>query len=127
MPACTHPTSTYPSSLRATQVLFMTGLIMAPLQLFVFPPLIKTLGAVRWMRAGCILGMFSFLATPNSDLFSTDDAALLAASVACTTLVNCCLAAVRASGVLLAFPGTRQPGQRRAKNAGTNTRLYRKW
>lgn len=86
------------------QVLFMTGLIMAPLQLFVFPPLIKTLGAVWWMRIGCILGIFSFVATPYAELFSLDDSTLLwAVSVASTTLVNCCLAGVRAY-VALAYP-----------------------
>eukprot|EP00752_Nemacystus_decipiens_P007148 g6401.t1 len=82
------------STVEIGKVLLITGLIMAPLQLFVFPPLIKTLGAVRWMRVGCILGMLSFLATPNAGLFGTGDATLLAVSVASTTLVNCCLAAV---------------------------------
>ena len=79
------------------QVLFMTGLIMAPLQLFVFPPLIKNLGPVRWMRIGCLLGMLSFVVTPNAEFFRSNKTTLWAMSVATTTLVNCCLAAVRAS------------------------------
>lgn len=107
-----------PTPLCMTQVLFMTGLIMAPLQLFVFPPLIKTLGAVWWMRIGCILGMFSFLATPNAKLFSVDDATLLAVSVASTTLVNCCLAAVRVCCPIMAFPESRQHAHERAQKAG---------
>eukprot|EP00903_Cladosiphon_okamuranus_P005914 g5847.t1 len=83
------------STVEIGKVLFMTGLIMAPLQLFVFPPLVKTMGAVWWMRIGCILGMVSFVATPNAELFSSNDATLLwAVSVASTTLVNCCLAGV---------------------------------
>lgn len=102
-----------------TQVLFMTGLIMAPLQLFVFPPLIKTLGVVRWMRVGCVLGMISFLATPNAELFGSDMSTLWAVSVASTTLVNCCLAAVRAS-VALVNPESRYEGhQQKSHSVGS--------
>ncbi|CAN0196933.1 unnamed protein product, partial [Hapterophycus canaliculatus] len=67
---------------------------MAPLQLFVFPPLINILGAVRWMQIGLFLGVSAFLATPHAKLFSRNDPMLFAVSVVSTTIVNCCLAAV---------------------------------
>lgn len=69
---------------------------MAPLQLLVFPPLVKILGAVTWMRACCLLGVVTFLATPNASLFSRDYASLFALTVASTTIINCCLAGVSA-------------------------------
>lgn len=48
----------------------MTGAIMAVAQLFIFPPVIKVLGAVKWMRIGCLLGISTFLAIPNVTFFS---------------------------------------------------------
>ncbi len=69
---------------------------MAPLQLFVVPPLVKRLGAVTWMRIGCLLGVSTFLATPNARFFSWNYGSLFAMTVASTTMINCCLAAVRA-------------------------------
>lgn len=80
-------------------MLFVTGLIMAPLQLFAFPVVIQTLGAVRWMRMGCLVGISAFLATPNAGRLSHGGGpSLFAISVASTTVVNCCLAAVSPSG-----------------------------
>ena len=46
------------------------------------------------MRAGCILGILVFLATPNAKLVSGNYATLFVMSVASNTLANCCLAAV---------------------------------
>ncbi|CAM9772920.1 unnamed protein product, partial [Ectocarpus sp. 8 AP-2014] len=63
-------------------------------QLFIFPSVIKIIGAVASMRTGCLLGISTLLATPNAKLFSWNYTALFAASVASATVVNCCLAAV---------------------------------
>lgn len=76
------------------QVLFMTGVIMAVAQLVIFPPVIKILGVVKWMRIGCLLGISTFLAIPNVTFFSWNYSTLFAVSVAGVTVVNCCLAAV---------------------------------
>ncbi|CAM9273702.1 unnamed protein product, partial [Ectocarpus sp. 6 AP-2014] len=76
------------------KVLFMTGCMMVVAQLFIFPSVIKIIGAVAWMRTGCLLGISAFLATPNAKLFSWNYTTLFAASVASVTVVNCCLAAV---------------------------------
>lgn len=73
----------------------MTGVVMAPLQLFVFPLVIKIVGAVRWMKMGCLVGVAAFLVTPNASSLSGGDTRLFMVSVASTTTVNCCLAAVR--------------------------------
>lgn len=73
----------------------MTGLVMAPLQLFLFPLVIKIVGAVRWMHMGCLVGVVAFLATPNASAISGGgETRLFLVSVASTTVVNCCLAAV---------------------------------
>eukprot|EP00903_Cladosiphon_okamuranus_P005915 g5848.t1 len=76
------------------KVLLMTGVIMAVAQLVIFPPVIKILGAVKWMRIGCLLGIFTFLAIPNVTFFNLGYSELFAMSVAGVTVVNCCLAAV---------------------------------
>lgn len=62
---------------------------------------VRKLGAAAWMRAGCIVGIFVFLATPNAKLFSWNYAALFVMSVASNTLANCCLAAVSARGSIV--------------------------
>ncbi|CAM9109587.1 unnamed protein product [Ectocarpus sp. 8 AP-2014] len=76
------------------KVLFMTGCIMVVAQLLIFPSAINILGAVTWMRTGCLLGISTLIATPNAKLFSWNYTTLFAASVASVTVVNCCLAAV---------------------------------
>lgn len=78
------------------QVLFVAGVIMAVAQLFIFPSVIKYIGAVKWMRIGCLLGISAFLAVPNVTFFSWNSSTLFAMSVAGVTVVNCCLAAVSA-------------------------------
>ncbi|CAB1097986.1 unnamed protein product [Ectocarpus sp. CCAP 1310/34] len=85
------------------KVLFVSGCIMVVAQVFIFPSVIKILGAVTWMRTGCLLGICTFLATPNAKLFSWNYTTLFVASVASVTIVNCSLAAV---GIALAVAST---------------------
>ncbi|CAN0435171.1 unnamed protein product, partial [Ectocarpus sp. 12 AP-2014] len=98
------------------KVLFMSGCIMVVAQVFIFPSVITTLGAVTWMRTGCLLGIFTFLATPNAKLFAWNYTTLFAALVASVTVVNCCLAAV---GIALAVASTSiVPSRLRGKLSG---------
>ncbi|CAM9104883.1 unnamed protein product [Ectocarpus sp. 6 AP-2014] len=98
------------------KVLFLSGCIMVVAQVFIFPSVIKILGAVTWMRTGCLLGICTFLATPNAKLFSWNYTTLFAASVASVTVVNCCLAAV---GIALAVASTSiVPSRLRGKLSG---------
>ncbi|CAM9109513.1 unnamed protein product [Ectocarpus sp. 8 AP-2014] len=98
------------------KVLFMTGCIMVVAQLFIFPSVIKMIGAVAWMRTGCLLGISTFLATPNAKLFSWNYTTLFAGSVASVTVVNCCLAAV---SIALAVASTSiVPSRLRGKLSG---------
>lgn len=87
--------------------MFVTGAIMAVAQLFIFPPIIKILGAVKWMRIGSLLGITTFLAIPNVTFFSWNYSALFAMSVAGVTVINCCLAAVSALKLECVFPRRR--------------------
>ncbi|CAM9925053.1 unnamed protein product, partial [Hapterophycus canaliculatus] len=89
---------------------------MAPLQLFLFPFVIKIVGAVRWMHIGCLVGVAAFLATPNASSFGGGDTRLFVVSVASTTIVNCCLAAV---SIALAVASTSiVPSSMRGKLSG---------
>lgn len=78
---------------------------MIATSLFVVPLVVKTHGAVKWMRTCSIVGVGIFVATPNAKLFSWNDATLFTLSVASNTFVYSCMAAVsagRCEGVLRA-------------------------
>ncbi|CAB1100441.1 unnamed protein product [Ectocarpus sp. CCAP 1310/34] len=82
------------STVEIGKVLLTTGLIMVPLQLFIFPSFVKALGAVRWMRMGCFLDTVAVLATPNATFVGFNSITLFVFSVASTTVVNCSFSAV---------------------------------
>ncbi|CAN0157818.1 unnamed protein product [Ectocarpus sp. 8 AP-2014] len=68
------------------------------------------------MRTGCLLGICTFLATPNAKLFSWNYTTLFAALDAGVTVVNCCLATV---GIALAVASTSiVPSRLRGKLSG---------
>ncbi|CAN0066183.1 unnamed protein product [Scytosiphon promiscuus] len=104
------------STTQIGKVLFVTGVVMAPLQLFLFPLVIKIVGAVRWMHMGCLVGIAAFLATPNASSLGGGNTGLFLVSVASTTVVNCCLAAV---SIALAVASTSiVPSSMRGKLSG---------
>ncbi|CAM9142011.1 unnamed protein product [Ectocarpus fasciculatus] len=104
------------STVEIGKVLLTTGLILVPLQLFIFPSLVKTLGAVRWTRMGCFLGTVAFLASPNATLVGFNTITLFVFSVASTTVVNCSLSAV---GMTLSVASTSiVPSSLRGKLSG---------
>lgn len=76
------------------QVLGLTGIILAVLQLGIFPPTIRCVGIVNWQRAGCLLGVPVFLAVPNARFFSWNESSLFAVSVLDNILSNCCISSV---------------------------------
>ena len=79
------------------QVLGLTGIILAVMQLGVFPPLIKFVGIVNWQRAGCLLGVPVFLAVPNARFLSWNESSLFAVNVLTNLLAFCSISSVRRS------------------------------
>ena len=73
----------------------MSGVIVAVLQLVVFPKLVKVIGITIWQRVGCLMCIPSFVAIPNAKRLSWNDGSLFMVSVVTTTLVYCFLAMVR--------------------------------
>eukprot|EP00903_Cladosiphon_okamuranus_P010936 g10328.t2 len=71
------------------KVLGLVGIILAVLQLGVFPPVIKYVGIVSWQRAGCLLGVPVFLAIPNVKSFSWNESSLFAVNVVGNVLAFC--------------------------------------
>lgn len=76
------------------QVLVVTGLLMAVLQLILFPPLINVVGIATWQRMGSVIGIPAFIAISNVKILSWNYSSLFAVSVIANTLTNCCLGAV---------------------------------
>ncbi|CAM9503102.1 unnamed protein product [Ectocarpus sp. 4 AP-2014] len=104
------------STVEIGKVLLTTGLVMVPLQLFIFPSFVKALGAVRWMRMGCFLGTVAVLATPNATFVGFNNLTLFVFSVASTTVVNCSFSAV---GMSLSVASTSiVPSRLRGKLSG---------
>lgn len=77
------------------QALIATGAIMSVCQLAVFPPLIKTVGTLRWQRFGCVVGIPALIAVPSAKLLSWDDTSLYIFLVANDAVVYSSLQAVR--------------------------------
>lgn len=78
-------------------MLGLTGIILAVLQLGVFPSLIKCVGIVNWQRAGCLLGVPVFLAIPNVKSLSWNESSLFAVNVMGNLLAFCSISSVRRS------------------------------
>lgn len=83
----------YPSL--PSQVFLVGGLIVAALLFAVFPSAIRVLGVRTWQRAGCLVGIVAFIATPNAKLISRNDSGLFAVLAGCIALIYCCQAMVR--------------------------------
>ncbi len=73
----------------------MTGVLLAALQLAVFPRVIRRVGIVTWQRAGCLLGVPVFLAIPLARTLSWGEGSLFAVSVLGNVLASCGIGSVR--------------------------------
>lgn len=89
----TSPCPLFPSHL---QVFLSAGLIVAMLQFFVFPGVVKVLGITIWQRIGCLVGIPAFLVASGAQSLSWNNISLFVVSVASTALIYCCNAMVRA-------------------------------
>ncbi|CAM9609748.1 unnamed protein product, partial [Laminaria digitata] len=76
------------------KVFLAAGLIVAMLQFFVFPGVVKVLGISIWQRIGCLMGIPAFLAASSAESLSWNDISLEVVSVASTACIYCCNAMV---------------------------------
>eukprot|EP00903_Cladosiphon_okamuranus_P012516 g11720.t1 len=82
------------NTLQIGKALCVAAVFVVVLTLFIIPIIVRVLGAAWWMRVGGILGVLTFIATPNAKLLSWNYATLFAMSVASNSLISCCLAAM---------------------------------
>lgn len=78
------------------QVFLGAGLIVAMLQLLLFPGVVKMLGITIWQRIGCLVGVPTFLAASSAESLSWNGMNFFVVSVASTALIYCCNAMARA-------------------------------